>query len=531
MASVTRRGFLGGLAGAAAGLTGGAALLSRPAHSAERGRRRPNIILIMADDMGFSDIGCFGGEIHTPNLDRLARGGIRFTQFYNNAKCAPTRASLLTGLYDHAVGTSSLAKGATIAELLRQAGYRTLMTGKWHQAGLPTHRGFDRYFGLADGCCNFWNPGPRRPGEPEPGRKRFPRRWGIDDKEFRPWTPPKSFYTTDAFTDYAVQYLDQYGREGKPWFLYVAYTAPHYPLHAWPEDIARYRGKYMKGWDALRAERYRRMAAMGIISPRWKLSPRDPRARAWDSLPEDERRAWDLKMAVYAAMIDRMDQGIGRILAKVRELGVEDDTLVLFLADNGGCAENVNKTPRIPPGPVESYRTVDLAWANASNTPFRKFKSHDYEGGIATPLIARWPAVIRQAGALTGQTGHIIDIMATCLDVAGVAYPRSFGGRDILPLEGKSLLPVFQGRERQGHDAIYWQYGHSRAVRQGKWKLVADGTAPWELYDMEADRTELDDLAAKQPAKARELAALWDAWADRVGARKPGGRKKKPKTS
>jgi len=517
---VSRRSFLRAAAGGALAFLGA----SRRARAG--GGSRLNIMLIMADDMGYSDIGCYGGEIRTPNLDRLAAGGIRFTQFYNNAKCAPTRASLLSGQYSQAVATGAMRRCVTIAEVLRQAGYRTLMTGKWHAAGLPTHRGFDRYFGLADGCCNFFNPGPRRPGEPEPGRKRFPRRWGIDDKQFRPWTPPKRFYTTDAFTDYAIQYLDQYKGDGKPFFLYVAYTAPHYPLHAWPEDIARYRGKYLKGWDALRAERHQRMLDMGLVDKRWRLSPRDKRSPAWDDVKD--KAAWDLKMAVYAAMIDRMDQNIGRLLAKVKKLGVEDNTLVMFLSDNGGCAENVNRTPTIPPGPVESYRTVDLPWANASNTPFRKYKRYDHEGGVATPFIACWPAAIQQRGAVTHQVGHIIDIMATCLDVAGAKYPASRAGHEVLPLEGKSLLPVLRGKTREGHDALFWQFSSARAVRQGKWKLVVDGKGPWELYDLEADRTELHNLAEQHPDKVKQLAAFWDAWARRVGARQPGGRKRKP---
>ena len=525
---IDRRRFLRLVAGGAAGFAGA----SLPGRARAASGSRPNILLVMADDMGYSDIGCYGGEIQTPHLDRLAKGGIRFTQFYNNAKCGPTRASLLTGLYSQAVGSSNLAKGVTLGEALRPAGYRTLMTGKWHQASIPCKRGFDRYFGLADGCCNFWNPGPRRPGEPEPGRKNFPRRWAIDLKEFRPWTPPAKFYTTDAFTDYALGYLDQYGREGKPWLLYVAYTAPHYPLHAWPDDIARYRGKYMKGWDALRQERYRRMVRMKLIDPSWKLSPRDPRSKGWDSLSDDQKREMDLKMAVYAAMIDRMDRNIGRLLAKIKALGQEENTLVLFLADNGGCAENVNKTPKIPAGPVESYRTVDLPWANASNTPFRKFKRYDHEGGIATPLVAYWPAVIKKGGAITHQVGHIIDLMATCIDVGGAQYPKEFGGRTILPLEGKSLLPILEGKTREGHDAIFWQFSSARAVRQGKWKLVVDGKGPWELYDLEADRTELHNLADKHPDKVKELAALWDAWAKRCRAGSGAKRKpKKPKTT
>ncbi|NQT51932.1 arylsulfatase, partial [bacterium] len=450
------------------------------------------------------------------------------TQFYNNAKCGPTRASLLTGQYSQAVGESGLQRGVTLGEVLRTAGYRTLMTGKWHQASIPFRRGFDRHFGLADGCCNFFNPGPRREGEPEPGRKNFPRRWAIDGKEFRPWTPPKKFYTTDAFTDHAIRYLDEYKDDGKPFLLYVAYTAPHYPLHAWPEDIARYRGQYRKGWEVLREERFARMVKMGLVKKEWGLSPRDERSPKWGNVKD--KGAWDLKMAVYAAMIDRMDQNIGRIVAKVKELGQEENTLVLFLADNGGCAESVNNPPTIAPGPVESYRTVELPWANASNTPFRKFKSWNHEGGVSTPLIACWPAVIKNKGGLTPQVGHIIDLMATCCDVAGAIYPTTFDGRAILPCEGKSLLPIFQGKAREPHDALYWQFGSARAVRAGKWKLVSYGRAPWELYDLEADRTELHNLADAQPDKAKELAALWYAWAKRVKARDPSKpRPKKPK--
>ncbi|KPK70728.1 MAG: hypothetical protein AMJ84_07350 [Acidithiobacillales bacterium SM23_46] len=495
----------------------------------EASRDRPNIVLIMADDMGFSDIGCYGGEIQTPNLDRLAKEGVRFTQFYNNAKCSPTRASLMTGLHYQQVGAGASIKMencVTIAEVLKAAGYRTLMVGKWHHGDIPVERGFDRHFGLTDGCCNYFNPGKRRPGEKEPGRKKPVRRWAIDDKVFLPYTPEdKDFYTTDAFTDHALAYLDQYGQEDRPFFLYAAYTAPHYPLHAWPEDIARYRGKYMVGWDAIRQQRFERMVKMGLIERRWSMSLRDPEVPRWEEV--EDKEAWDLKMAVYAAMIDRMDQNIGRILTKIRELGKEDNTLVLFLSDNGGCAEFVHTTPDIPPGPMESYRTVDRPWANASNTPFRKYKSWDHEGGIATPLIACWPRAV-EPGQITHQVGHLIDIMATCADVAGAEYPSSFGGNQVLPLEGKSLLPILQGKTREGHKELFWQYRNTYAVRQGKWKLLGVDTNPWELYDMEADRTELHDLADEHPEKVKELAALYGAWAKRCGAKpKPWEKKRK----
>jgi len=527
MAKHDRRSFL-----KAMGLGAAAVAAPRLLRGAEGERKldRPNIVLIMADDMGFSDVGCYGGEIRTPNIDRLARRGIRFTQFYNNAKCGPTRASLLTGLYsqqvrDRRMGTCPHC--VTIAEALKSAGYRTLMAGKWHQDSLPVRRGFDRYFGLADGCCNFWNPGKRREGEPAPGRKRKSwRRWAIDDKEYLPYTPDKKdFYTTDAFTDYALKYLDEYGHEdpstgsgqAKPFFLYLAYTAPHYPLHAWPADIARYKGKYLIGWDELRKRRYARQVKMGLLDAKHAMSPRDKGNPRWADVPEKDRDGWDLKMAVYAAMIDRMDQNIGRVLAKIRELGQADNTLVLFLADNGGCAERVHKTPNIPPGALASYRTVDPPWANASNTPFRKYKSWDHEGGIATPLIACWPARIKEGGQITRQVGHIIDILPTCLDVAGASYPTKRAGKDVLPVEGKSLLDVLDGKTRKGHDAIYWQYGSSRAVRQGKWKLVGRGKT-WELFDLDADRTELHDLASSEPRRVERMAAMYSAWQARCRA-------------
>jgi arylsulfatase len=489
---------------------------------------KPNIVLIMADDMGFSDIGCYGGEIATPNLDRLAEEGLRFTQFYNNSICVPTRASLLTGLYPQQVGVYKNSMRVyencvTLAEVLRTAGYRTLMTGKWHALEIPVERGFDRYFGLCDGCCNFFNPGPRRPGEPEPGRKLtsygYPRRWAIDDTVYQPYAPKdKNFYTTDAFTDYAIDYLDQYGNEDKPFFLYLAYTAPHFPLHAWPEDIKKYQGKYMIGWDELRKQRFKRISDMKLFSKPISMSLRDEEVPKWDDIENKEE--WDLKMAVYAAMIDRMDQNIGRVLDKIRDLGKEENTLIIFLSDNGGCAGDANYTPDIPPGPVESYRSVDAPWANASNTPFRKYKVWDHEGGICTPFIAYWPKFIKNKGSITDQTGHLIDIMATLVDVSGAKYPASYEKRKIPPMEGKSLRMIFEGKKRADHEALFWQsrrHGH-RAVRSGKWKLVSpDDKSPWELYNIEKDRTEMRNLAKALPDKAKELEDLYHEWATKVG--------------
>jgi len=512
-------------------LAGSSSVTVSGAQSADR----PNIILIMADDLGFSDLGCYGSEIHTPNLDALAEGGLRFTQFYNNAKCGPSRASLLTGLYPRQVSEYRAAGYVSIAQVLKPAGYRTLITGKSSGlAGLPVDQGFDRSYVLNEGCCNYFNPGLTRSGENDPGRKwpNEQRAWAQDGEALRPYTPEdKNFYTTDAFTNQAIEYLEAYGTEEPPFFLYLPYTAPHFPLHAWPEDIAKYRGKYNVGWDIIRRQRYERMIELGLIDERWKLSNRDTLVADWDEV-EDKDGA-DLEMAVYAAMIDRMDQGIGRIMTKVRELNIEENTLVLFLSDNGSCAEDYrafdSTNKDIPPGPMESYRTLGVGWANASNTPFRKYKWWNHEGGMATPLIAYWPGVIKDGGRITHQVGHLMDIMATCIEIGDADYPGTRDGHKVHPLTGKSLLPIFEGRDREGHDALFWKFGGSYAVRQGKWKLVSahqnlrtgidhfqlqkiseSGNVPWELYDMESDRTELTDLADQHPDKVEELAELFE---------------------
>jgi len=494
----TRRDFL-----KAIGLGVTSLLTPNLLSAAEPDRTRPNIVLILADDMGYSDLGCYGGEIETPNLDRLAAEGLRFSQFYNCAKCSPTRNSILTGLYHQQTDVGQGKNCVTIAEALRPAGYTTLAAGKWHVGSTPMDRGFERYFGMLGGACSYFVPD---------------KTFRLDREAFA--TKDKNFYTTNAFTDYALEFLDEAGRKGKPFFLYMAYNAPHYPLHALPEDIEKYRGKYMKGWDALRKERYARLIRMGLIDKKWALSARGADThRSFSDIPPWERvedkRAEDLNMAVYAAMVDRMDRNIGRILNKLKQLKAADDTLVMFLSDNGGCPYERNRTKDIPPGPAESYRTYDSPWANVSNTPFRLYKRFNHEGGNATPFIVRWPAVIKKGGAVTHQVGHIIDVMATCLDVAGAQYPSHYEGRDVTELEGESLLPVFEGRERKGHDAIFWEYMRNKAVRQGKWKLVTVGDNPWELYDMQTDRTELNDLSAKMPEKVEELAGLYDAWVRR----------------
>jgi len=522
----SRRAFLKALGAGAllAPLSG-----SVPLVAGQRANRQPNIVLIMADDMGYSDIGCYGGEIRTPNLDRLAAGGLRFSQFYNAARCCPTRASLLTGLYPHQAGIGDMVgnrgypayqgylndRCLTIAEALKPAGYHTLMAGKWHvgerRPHWPTDRGFDRYFGLISGAANYFDISKTK-------AKGVVRQMARGDQPYQP--PQEGFYMTDAFTDHAVQFLDEQGRDEKPFFLYLAYTAPHWPLHALPEDIARYKGTYLKGWDALRAERHERMVKMGLLSARWPMSPRDPENQPWAA--EKDQELMDLKMAVYAAQIERMDRGIGRVLDKVRQLGQEGNTLVLFLADNGGCHEGGprgfdNRNNGLPPGGVDSYMSYGQSWAHLSNTPFRRYKHWVHEGGIATPLIAYWPGVIQSQGKITHEVGHIVDIMATCVDVAGAGYPATHHGQTLTPLAGRSLRPIFENGRRRGHEALFWEHEGSRAVRQGQWKLVATAGRPWELYDLEADRTELTDLAARQPEKVAELKALYENWAQRCG--------------
>lgn len=497
-----------------AGLLAAALAAGERICAAAADRTRPNIILIMADDLGYSDIGCFGGEIATPNLDGLAARGLRFRQFYNSAKCNPTRAALLTGQYEHAVGVAKMQHGVTFAEVLRPVGYRTIISGKWHQDPLPTTRGFDRYWGLADGCCNFWNPGTTaRAGEPAPGRKiAGARRWANEGQAIMGYVPEKKdFYTTDEFATYAIGRLEEYKDEDKPFLLYLPFTAPHYPLHAWPEDIAKYRGRYKIGWDELRKRRYKRQLESGVIDKKHAVSPRDAAVPEWDTLTEKQKDDYDLLMAVYAAMVDRMDQAIGRVFDKVKQFGKWDNTLVLFLSDNGGCAENVNTTPDTPPGPVESYRTLGAEWANATNTPYRKYKSTDYHGGNCTPFIAHWPGVI-QPNTFTDQVGHIIDILPTFMDITGARYPKEQQGRRIKPLAGKSLLPVFEGQQRKPHEALFWQFGKAKAVRQANWKLVKFGDADWELYDLDNDMTELNDLAREYPDRVRQMAAAWNAW-------------------
>ena len=474
---------------------------------------KPNIIIIMADDMGWSDIGCYGGEIQTPNIDRLATEGLRLTQFYNNAKCTTTRASLMTGLYPRNGGRGIRLlndKMVTISEILKGAGYQTALSGKWHlgskKPNRPIDRGFDEYYGLMDGCCSYFNP-IRRDPDFKGGRIRvFGHNNRIREKPF-----PENYYATDAFTDHAIKTIRRFSDNQTPFFLNISYTAPHYPLHAKSEDIAKYKGKYLGGWDQLRQDRHRRLIKAGLVDPNWQIWKHDPKAYAWNKT----NPVWeDLRMATYAGMIDSMDQNIGRILQTLEELDIIHNTLIMFLSDNGGCAEepggrDMSQVPGLP----ETYTAVGPSWGWAQNTPFRRYKARMYEGGIATPFIAYWPDMIK-ANTMTNQVGHIIDLLPTFLDIVDKSYPKTRNGISILPVEGLSLLPIFQGKQRAGHQTLYWHFSNNHAVRQAKWKLVWDKSfKQWELYDLIADRTESHNLAASYPDRVKQMQMLYQTWA------------------
>lgn len=522
-------------------------------------QRRPNIIVILADDMGFADLGCWGSEIRTPNIDRLATGGIKYTQMYNSARCCPSRAALLTGLNPQQAGVGHMTDNygtpeyqgylgencVTIAEALSTAGYETLMSGKWHVGGpydlqrpdswtpgepgspTPRQRGFDKFFGTLIGAGNYYNPLTL-----------------MDDQTLiQPESP--DFYYTDAITDHGVKMISENAGSEKPFFLYMAYTSPHWPLHAFEEDIARYEGRYRHGWDALRTARHEEMRSLGLVDPKWEISQRDPDAPDWNDAPNHD---WeDLRMAVYAAQIDRMDQGIGRILDRLAEIGEADNTLVMFMADNGGCAEfcaedsnrpdyaqfntpnvdgsrmTVGNIPDLRPGGMDSFQSYDLPWANASNTPFRLFKRWTHEGGISTPLIVNWPDRIK-AQTTIHSPAHLIDIMPTCLDAAGAVYPSENDGHPVKPMEGESLVPSFRNASWERESPIFWEHEGNRAMRDGDWKLVCEYPGAWELYNISDDRTELNDRATGDTDRLRSMSREYDAWTDRIGVVNWGNR-------
>jgi arylsulfatase A-like enzyme len=511
---MTRRVFLASAAGAAA----------------QRREQRPNIVVIMADDLGFADIGCYGSEVRTPNLDAMARRGIRFTQFYNTARCCPTRASLLTGLYSHQAGIGHMTadwnrpgyRGTlapdtyTIAEALKASGYGCYVSGKWHVTtlknpeNLPLSRGFDEFFGTLAGGGNYYYPSQLMRG----------------NELIKP--PAEGFFYTDAIADNALQFVRKHAetRPRDPFFLYAAFTAPHWPLHALEPEIARYRSVYREGWDSIREARYRRQIQEGVVKDSWPMAPRDSQVPAWADAPHKD---WEAeRMAVYAAQIDRLDQAVGRILE-----GVPDNTLVLFLSDNGSSAEIVKDAasrsqhapftvrggndPSIKPGPRDTFQSCGPAWAQVSNTPFRRYKMSVHEGGIASPLILwwkgdRWKAKIKAPGGLVETPAHVIDILPTCLEAAGASYRR-----EKRPLEGVSLMPSLAGRPLRPHEAIFWEHEGNQAIREGRFKLVRSHGGPWELYDIEADRTESNNLAPVRAATVQRMSRAYDEWMRRAG--------------
>lgn len=510
----------------------GLAVRDPPAAFGAAPRSQPNIVVVLVDDVGFSDLGCYGGEIPTPHLDRLAAGGVRFTQFYNTARCSPTRAALLTGLYPHQAGMGwldnkvdpasrgfhgrLLPRCVTIAEVLRDAGYFTAMTGKWHlgqQNGTPPwKRGFMRSLNARFGEVYFPHEDDR------PGTRML----YLDGREL-----PKDsaelgadWYSTDLFTEWGLTFVDEARAAGKPFFLYIAQGAAHFPLRAPADVIARYRGRYMEGWDVLRERRHARQKELGIVAPHWPLAPRAAEVEAWDALDDGQRDRFDQMMATYAAMIDRIDHAMGTLVAGLEQRGELDNTLILFLHDNGGNAEGGpdGTTRGGPIGSPQSYVLLGMSWATLNNTPFARYKHFTHEGGISTPLIAHWPAGIpaSRRGSLEHQPGHLVDVMATCLDAAGATYPRRFQDHEIEPLQGVSLRPAFAGRPIGRAEPIFWEHEGNKAVRDGRWKLVQRHTLPWQLFDMDADRTEQHDLAAEHSDVAARLEAAWTAWAERT---------------
>jgi arylsulfatase len=511
---LTRRDFLQRAAAGTAVLAAPGLLRSASTNPS----RRPNVVMILCDDMGFSDVGAYGGEIATPNLDGIAKGGVRFLQCHNTSKCFPSRACLLTGTYAQQCnmhrGGGAIKNAVTFGELLRPAGYRTYAVGKHHGNENLRDRGFDHYWGLRGGACNYFNPGTQRPGEPKPAYKRT-RTWCFDEKVLHPWTPEdKDFYTTDAFTDWAIDFLQTDKDSTKPFFLYLAYNAPHDPLHAWPKDIAKYKGKYDAGFEAVRKARYAKQRRAGLLDDAYPLS--DPTYKPWDALSPEERADQARRMEVYAAMIDRVDQNLGRLFQTLKDLGQWDNTLILFASDNGASSENVNKGTG-PIGSMSRWASQQGNWANVSNTPFRLYKNWSHEGGTCTPLIAHWPAGIARPDRTDETSCHFIDVLPTVADLCGAEYPDEHNGQRVNPSPGVSLAPILRGGSIRRAEPLFFDWGRGKAVIDGQWKLVANrrNRFRWELYDITVDRTETNDLADKHPDRVKAMAARHEQWLKR----------------
>jgi len=510
---------------------------------------KPNVIFILADDLGYSDIGCFGSEINTPNLDLLGNNGLLMTQMYNSARCCPSRASLLSGLTPHQAGVGHMVENlgthnyqgylsdncVTIAECLKETGYQTFMSGKWHVGGhediqniskwrpgekgfpTPKQRGFDKFFGTLTGAGNFYNPPTLM----------------LEDKFIQ--VESTDFHYTDEISKNAVKMISE--KNSNPFFMYVAFTAPHWPLHAWEEDIVKYEGKYKKGWSQTRMDRYEEMRGK-VLDPKWKLTEEDPATPNWNDIQNKE---WeDLRMATYSAQIEQMDRGIGKIIEKLKQIGELENTLIMFAADNGGCAEflaedsnqpnpnqfnnpgpdgkkvNFGNIPNLRPGPSDTFMSYDLPWANLSNTPFRLFKRWVHEGGISTPFIVHWPKKIQSHGVIDTPV-QFADISPTILDICDSKYPKTYNQKDITPLEGESFFRLFQGKEFNKDKPLCWEHEGNRAVRVGDWKLVSEYPGPWELYNISDDRSETNNLINKEKEIASSLEKKYKDWSLRCG--------------
>ena len=510
---------------------------------------KPNVIFILADDLGYSDIGCFGSEINTPNLDSLGNNGLLMTQMYNSARCCPSRASLLSGLTPHQAGVGHMVENlgthnyqgylsdncVTIAECLKETGYQTFMSGKWHVGGhediqniskwrpgekgfpTPKQRGFDKFFGTLTGAGNFYNPPTLM----------------LEDKFIQ--VESTDFHYTDEISKNAVKMITE--KNSNPFFMYVAFTAPHWPLHAWEEDIVKYEGKYKKGWSQTRMDRYEEMRGK-VLDPKWKLTEEDPATPNWNDIQNKE---WeDLRMATYSAQIEQMDRGIGKIIEKLKQIGELENTLIMFAADNGGCAEflaedsnqpnpnqfnnpgpdgkkvNFGNIPNLRPGPSDTFMSYDLPWANLSNTPFRLFKRWVHEGGISTPFIVHWPKKIQSHGVIDTPV-QFADISPTILDICDSKYPKTYNQKDITPLEGESFFRLFQGKEFNKDKPLCWEHEGNRAVRVGDWKLVSEYPGPWELYNISDDRSETNNLINKEKEIASSLEKKYKDWSLRCG--------------
>ncbi len=501
--------------------------------------KRPNIVLIMADDMGFSDVGAYGGEIPTPNIDGIAKAGIRFTQFYNTTRCCPTRASLLTGLYSHQAGIGQMSEDPfgnaaddpfhwgttayqgfltnncrTVAEVLKPAGYHTYMTGKWHlgmhgQEKWPLQRGFEKYYGILAGASSYLKPAPPR---------------GLTYMNQNLAAPDSAYYTTNAFTTNAIDFVREQ-KDDKPFFLYLAYNAPHWPLQALPEDIALFKDKYKVGWDAIRKARFESQQKQGIFDKDFKLSNRDERVRSWDKLTPVEQERVSYRMAVYAAMVYRMDQNVGRLINYLKKSGKYENTMFIFLSDNGACAEAYDELgsqdTSLINSPKYSAVSYGMGWANASNTPFRKWKNRPEEGGMTAPFMISWPAKAGktyQPGTFNRTLCHLIDLMPTFMEVSGAKYPATFEGKPTPELQGRSILPALNSKPLSVHPYLFFEHENNCAVRKGDWKAAkAIKDTQWRLFNLATDRAEEHNVAQQHPDIVKDLDEHWQEWAKKYG--------------